>query len=201
MKSLLILFAATLVPALHADVIYDNTAGSSNGIDCVNSLIATTGSCAPFVSFSTGLYDSFTTPSVVERLIDLKLILNGDPASSGTLDVGLYADDATMPGALINNLGEVSDSSLAPSLATNDVTLTANPLLAPLTRYWIGLTGATTAGWSWSLNISGPGVSSEFYSNPGGTFPAREGAYQMAITGLAVAVPEPAADRSAPPAG
>jgi hypothetical protein len=192
MKSLLLLLVAALAPVVRADLLYDNTAASSDGIDCVDSFVATNGSCAQFVSFSSGLYDSFTTPSLAERLIDLKLILNGDPASSGTVDVGLYSDSATTPGALLTNLGQVSDSALARTLAIYDVTLNARPLLAPLTRYWIGLTGTTTAGWSWSLDISGPGVSDEFFSNPSGTLPTYEGAYQMALTGQPVAVPEPA---------
>jgi hypothetical protein len=193
MKLLLILLAATLAPALRADMLYDNIAASSRGIDCANSSVATSGSCLQFVSFSSGLYDSFSTPSVAERIIDLRLRLNGNPASAGAVDIGLYADSATNPGAFIIKLGEVSDGSLTPSLATYNVTLTANPLLAPSRRYWIGLTGATTAGWSWSLDISGPGVSGEFYSNPSGTFPSSNGPYQMALTGQAVAVPEPAA--------
>ena len=93
--------------------------------------------------------------------------------------MGLYADNSTTPGALTTVLGSVSDSVLSSTPEIYDVTLTANPLLTAATRYWIGLSGTTTAGWSWSLDISGTGVGSEYFSNPNGTFPNVGGPYHL----------------------
>ncbi len=177
--------AAILVPGLSADVVYDNTGATSDGVDCV----ATGLTCNTF-SPSGNLYDSFTTGSAGE-LIDLELVLTGDNTSSGAVEAGLYADNATTPGTLISVLGDVNDSTLSSTPTIYDVTLTANPLLAADTRYWIGLSGTTTAGWSWSFDTSGVGVASEFFANPGGTFDNSLGPYQMSVSVNPSAVPEP----------
>jgi len=65
--------------------------------------------------------------------------------------------------------------------------------LAPATRYWIGLSSANTnAAWAWSVDISGPGVAGEFYSERGNTFTNDSGPYLMQISGDVV-TPLPAA--------
>jgi len=178
--------AAILASALHAGIIYDNTAGAVGGEDRV-------------IAFGP-LYDSFTSAADVEQITNLVLILTDEGLPPiGTLDIGLYANITTgispfnAPGALIASLGTLSDTSLTSSPAEYDISLTANPTLAPSTRYWIGLSGSTEAYWTWSTDITGVGVAGEFFSNKNGTYPNTDGPYQMALTTTAPATtPEPA---------
>jgi hypothetical protein len=167
---------------LNAGSIYDNTSAVSNGADCIE-----VSSCG--FHFPGQLYDSFTT-GAAGQLIDLDLDLAGESTSSGAVEVGLYADSSTEPGALIANLGSLSDSELSSAIAIQSITLTANPFLEANTRYWIGLSGTTTAEWSWSFDVSGPGVAGEFFSNPNGTFNSSDGLYQMSV-GTGSSSPEP----------
>lgn len=168
--------------------LYDNTGAATDGADCVDYT-----SCGTSPD-SEQLYDSFTSGGTSEQLVELNLILSGDSTSSGAVQVGLYSDDFTEPGALIANLGSVSDSALSNEAAEYDVSLAVDPILAANTRYWIGLSGTTTAEWAWSLDTSGPGVADEYYSNPDGTFPNSDGPYQMSVmvTETETPTPEPA---------
>jgi len=170
-------FFMVLAFSLQAAIIYDNTGGARVDTDPVLGL-------GP-------LYDSFTSPSGAQ-ITGVALILSGNGNFGGTLNVGLYANQSTTPGALIAALGTLSDSLLSSSLATYDIALTANPLLAAGTRYWIGLSGITSTHWSFSDDLTGPGVTGEFFSNQSGTFSNDNGPYQMRITAdLASAIPEP----------
>lgn len=173
-----------LASALHGNAIYDNTGAATDGADCVDFTTCGTG------PDSEQLYDSFTSGGTPEQLVELNLILSGDPTSSGVVQAGLYSDNSTEPGALIADLGSLSDSVLSDQVAEYDVTLAVTPSLAANTRYWIGLSGTTTAEWAWSLDTSGPGVAGEFYENPSGTFPSSDGAYQMSV--IVTETPEPA---------
>jgi hypothetical protein len=86
----------------------------------------------------------------------------------------------------------VQDSSLTNSLGTYFFDLSQSQLLAPNTRYWIGLssTDNSVANWSWTVDTSGIGVSGEYFANVNGVFTNNNGAYQMQISGDVV--PEPA---------
>jgi hypothetical protein len=172
------LFLATslLVSCMQAGIIFDNTAGATISSNTIQSL-------GP-------LYVSFTTASDVEQLTDLKLILSLNPGATGSINIGLYFDDSTAPGSLIVNLGALSDSSLTSAPTLYDVALFANPQLAPDTRYWIGLSGTTSASWSWSLDTSGTGVANEFFANKDGVLPNKFGPYQMSLT-TDISAPEP----------
>ena len=169
--------AAMLTPTLHAGIVYDNTAAASTDTD-------------PVQSFGP-LYDQFMSAPDVARITNLELLLtlNGS-APTGVLDIGLYGDNFGTPGALITSLGTLADTSLTNPIAEYNITLTANPVLAASTQYWIGLFGTTSANWSWSLDTSGPGVSGEEFSNSSGTWPSIDGPYQMAVT--TTPTPEPA---------
>jgi hypothetical protein len=175
--------AGILSSTLNAQLLLDNTSGVSSGADCVDYL-----SC---YGLSGQLFDSFTSSANTTEIIGLNLVLTGDGTSSGAVQVGLYADSSTQPGAFIVSLGTLSDNALfgglSPTVYGVDLTASGYPNLAPNTRYWIGLSGTTAASWSWSLDSSGVGVANEFFSNPTGTFDNSNGPYQMSL----IVGPEP----------
>jgi len=140
------------------------------------------------------LYDSFSTDSAGGRLSELKLMLSVDnPDSTRILRIVLFADDSGSPGSRIARLGTVAESALTILPDVYDVDLTTHPLLAPNTRYWIGLRRGPNTLWAWSADTSGTGVGSEFFSNTDGTFSNNPGGpYQMSVsTSADVSVPEP----------
>lgn len=185
-RLVIVVIAAFPVCLLHADAIFDNSTAASGGADCVESDNANA-TCNGFPQGGQ-LYDSFSAGAVSAPITEIDLVLNGDPASSGSVSVGLYADNASMPGSLLASLGTVNDAALSFTMASYDIPLTAMPVLEPNTRYWIGLSGDTSAGWSWSSDTSGVGVAAEYFSNPNGTFPDVFGPYQMTVV---TGAPEP----------
>ena len=178
----LLCMTGVLASALNAGVIFNNIDATSNGSDCINRM------CGGFIAPG-NLYASFTTVDA-GSLSDLQILLNADGAS-GTVQVGLYADSATTPGAMIASLGAVSDTGLSKRTLA-EVSLAVTPLLSADTRYWIGLSGTTSAEWYWSSDTRGVGVQGEYFADPNGTFHNLQGAYQMMISvGGPAAVPEP----------
>ncbi len=179
---------AVLSSLAHGATIFDNTATASGGSDPVTS--PSSGGYGP-------LYDSFTTGAGNEVIVDLQLILSGNPSDAGSIDVGLYSDSSTTPGPEIYDFGTLGDSSLSGNPELIDIS-TGDPTLAPDTRYWIGLadnsaSGASSAMWSYSSDTSGPGVANEFFDNSNGIFAnTPNGPYQMSVTEVA-ATPEPKA--------
>ncbi len=157
-------------------IVYDNIGESSAGSDGVD--------------FAGPLYDSFTSVAA-GQITDLQLMLAGDDTSTGTLEVGLYADDSASPGQLIDLLGSVYDGGLSDLPAVYDITLTSYPLLSDDTRYWIGLYGATTVEWSYDYDDGGIGVADELFSNQMGVFTNDNDPYQMSVTEGAPVTPEP----------
>jgi hypothetical protein len=174
MRSLQLLFlAGTLASALGADtIVYDNILESSAGSDGIE--------------FAGPLYDSFALNSA-GQIDGLQLILSGDDSSSGEVDVGLYADNSTSPGELLFNIGRFDDSALSSTPATYDLAVTGSQSLASNIRYWIGLTGLTTAEWYYTGGDDG----SEFFSNQTGVYSDSLGPYQMTITAGISSAPEP----------
>jgi hypothetical protein len=138
-----------------------------------------------------GPLDNSFTSGAAGQITDLQLMLSGDQTSSGSVDVGLYADNSTTPGQLIAVLGIVNDSALSDTPAIYEITLTAYPLLTDDTLYWVGLSGTTTAQWAYDYDESGIGVADEFFANQIGVFSNDDDPYQMSVTeGVSVA-PEP----------
>ncbi len=175
----LLCLAGAFALVLNADtIIYTNMIESSAGADGV--------------VFVGPLYNSFTS-AAAGQISDLQLILSGDgdDTSSGAVQVGLFADDSSTPGALITVLGSVNDSALSEAPLTYDVTLTAFPPLTGDTRYWIGLFDTTIAEWYYDYDASGTGVEEEFFANQIGVFPNSNDPYQMSVTEGAYAAPEP----------
>jgi hypothetical protein len=157
-----------------ATVLYDNLSASITAEDFVSSF---------------GLADSFSTGGSAVSLTDLKVMVSGDPASTGDVSISLLADNSTSPGGLIATLGGIVAGSLGTDVVY-DFALVSPIALVPDTRYWIELmTSNDSVTWPWSLDVSGTGVGSEFYANADGVFPNEFGPYLMQVN----AVPEPAA--------
>lgn len=173
----LVCLAGALASTLTASsvIVYDNTGEASAGADGVD--------------FVGPLYDSFTSMAA-EQITGLRLVLSGDDTSPGAVDVGLYADNSTAPGALIAALGVLDDSTLSDTPSIFNITLDAYPLLTN-TRYWIGLTGTTAADWSYDSDSSGFGVADEYFDNQIGMFSNANDPYQMSVTESAPSAPEP----------
>jgi hypothetical protein len=169
--------AGALASALTANsvIVYDNISEVSAGGDGVD--------------FVGPLYDSFTSDAA-EQIIGLQLILSGNNTSPAAIDVGLYADNSSTPGALIAALGVIDDSTLSDAPAIFNIQLTAYPLLTD-TRYWIGLTGTTTAEWYYDSDSSGIDVANEYFANQVGVFSNANDPYQMSITEGVAPAPEP----------
>jgi hypothetical protein len=175
-----ILFGAVF--AAHATTLYNNLPATSNG----SSIVINVGPLAD--SFSTG------GSSVVLNSVTLDL-LAGTPSDGGSLTVTLKSDNGTSPGSTLETIGTLQDSALTTSLA--DYSLTTDFALSASTRYWIELSSAnpaSSAAWSWSNDISGPGVAGEYYMIAGGIHSNTGGPYQMDVEasgGSPSPVPEP----------
>jgi hypothetical protein len=109
-------------------------------------------------------------------------------AAGGSITVALYGDSSGSPGTLLTTIGTLNDTSLTTGPTTFDFPLGAPFLLAANTKYWIGLSTAngSTAFWNWSLDVSGVGVSGQFFFNNGGLSPNTDGPYQMRVTAAAI---------------
>ncbi len=143
-----------------ADVLYDSLTAStaaSAGFNLVNA--------ADFGP----LADSISTGGAAFALTDVQLALtNTDPSSTGTVTVYLLSDSATSLGAVLANLGAVSDSVLSSyTPATVDFPQSQAIELAANTRYWIEVSGSSdsNAGWSYTADTSGVGVAGEYNAN------------------------------------
>lgn len=154
--------------------LFDNLSATSSGTDPI-------GSFGP-------LADSFSTGATAVNVFDVKLLLNTS-ATTGSFTVSLLSDSSTSPGSVLAVLGTLPDSALTGSLAIYDFPFSPISLSAS-TRYWIQLSTSdgSSAQWSWSGDISGPGVSGEFFANANGVFANTSGPYQMQVL---AAVPEP----------
>jgi hypothetical protein len=172
--------------AARADILFSNIAPSSQ--DGADPVITPSGSNM----FGGPLADSFSTPAQAYNLTDVMVNLTGT-ADTGFLSIDLLSDNSTSPGAVLTNLGTVSDLAFNGSLQTFDFPQAPYPLAAN-TRYWVQLSSTTSsAQWNWSIDTLGTGVASEFYANSNGVFPNSDGPYEMEVsaTPVGVAVPEP----------
>ena len=174
---LVVLCVGVMLCAANATDIYNNLTSTNNGTDPV-------GSFGP-------LADSFSTGAGGFLVNSVTLLLSGDNTSAATFSVYLRNDTGGAGyGILLDSFGTVSDTSLTAGLQPLTLTLASPYSLAPNTRYWIQVTGASSsAGWGWSLDQAALGVAGEYYENTNGVFPNTDGPYQMQVSGSAV--PEP----------
>lgn len=97
------------------------------------------------------------------RAVTLAVLLSAS-ASAGSITIGLYADSATSPGALLAVIGTRDDNQLTTSPVDYDIPLLTPFALAAGTRYWIGMSTSnhSLAGWGYTGDVSGIGVASEY---------------------------------------
>ena len=183
----LALVAASLVAAGAAIAgspttdLFNSLGGSSLGNNLVDS---SAGSGPLYASFSTT--GAFTVTGV-------DLLLSSTYTSPGGFSVGIYADSATSPGSLLQNLGTFNDSSLSSTESIFTVSLSTPFSLAPSSRYWIGISSDNTStAWSITTATSGVGVANELYDNTfAGVDSDSNDPYGMAVYGVAVPEPTP----------
>ena len=189
--------ACALASALSANtVVFGNISCSYPGSDIASCINEPSLGSDPInsVSGEGPIYDSFTSGAAAGQITDLQLILSGDDTSSGSFQVGLFADNSGTPGAEIGtSLATVDDSALSITPAIYDIALDAS--VDADTAYWIGLSDTTTdAYWSYDSDGSGIGVAGESWFNASGgpNSDALFGAYQMQVTEDTPDTPEPA---------
>ena len=163
--------------AANAGIVYNSLPQTSSGSDSIASL-------GP-------LYDSFSTGGDSGLISSVMFLLQGTSTDGGIITASLYADNSNTVGGFISALGTISDASLTGALSVVNLPLSSNPSLSSGTRYWIGLSTAGSASWSYTMDTSGVGVNGEFFQNQHGTFPNNPGGgYQMEVI-LGASVPEP----------
>lgn len=169
---------------------FNNLSASSDGADPV-SLAAPVGD-----SFSTGSSPfSLTSVTVELQTGSLQaLVANAFSSPDGSVTMTLLSNAAgPTPGAVLDTIGTLSDSSVTSSLADYTFTLATPYTLAANTTYWIELTSddGSSIFWSYSFDTSGTGVGDQYYIDILGVEPNSDGPYQMAVNGNFAQVPEP----------
>jgi hypothetical protein len=151
------------------------------------------------------LADSFSTGNVALMLteVKLKLVLVGQPDFDKIkpVVVSVYKDDGK-PGVgdLVHEIGRITEEAVKDDGPV--ISVTANPGDVPLaanSRYWVVLTditpadnGKQTISWTWSTDITGTGVKSEYYIDKSGLSANNDthfGPFQMQV--IAQSTPEP----------
>ena len=173
-----------LIPALLA-VLASASPGAANAAGVIfNNLFATSGGADSFVAFGP-LAGAFTASGVL--LTDVKLRLEGDNQTSGSITVELFDDAGNEPGNLVGMVGVLPDSSL-----TTPSSIVDFPVELPITagaRYWIKVTAAnaSSAMWATDIDYNGVGVPGEFILNSGTVYDITNEAgvaYQMQLSSV-----------------
>ena len=170
-----------------AVIAFDSRNAASDGSDTIAS--ASNGGAGP-------LAQSFLTGESTFDLTDLSLDLSGTSSSDGSFAIDLVADDSLSPGTtVLASFGTVFDSALAASPAFYDFTLATPVTLDADTRYWVELiadaTDSSTASWSYSTDLIGTGLTTEYtfnnYNDDGdpGVADSSQGLYQMCVSDTA----------------
>ena len=169
-----------LASAASADVIYDNLNSANDGVDL-----------QPISVFGP-IANSFSTGPSGFILTDVKLLLKGDPAGTGSISVALFSDSSTSPGTNLLDIGTLNDSYLASTLSVFNFPLPSPYTLSVNTRYWLEVYSSnnSTAFWGYSFDQFAIGVAGEYFYNQNGLWENIEGPYQMRLSGTN-AVPEP----------
>lgn len=165
-----------------AGIIYDNISQPIGGV-----------AAASFTNANGPLYDSFSTGDAPESLTDVQLLLAAsNPGDGFSSMIILAADNGTSPGAFVDLLGMIPDSSLTAASSVVDLPQTGGPLVAD-TRYWIGVIASdSTVEWAFDAVNGGTGVANEFNYYDGmvqanSVFTP----YQMQVSAVSPVAPEP----------
>ena len=171
-KTLVIAILA-LAASAKAQVVFDDLGDSIIGAD----------------SISTYSQDvSFTSAASAQSLTGIELGLS-DGGRPGTLTVGLYSDSGTYPGALISTLGTLNDAVLGAGPAVYSVSVLTDPVLAPNTRYWIGLRDTGDVDWDFTHDSAGIEQTTEYHF-VGGQGVQANGDYLMEVSTSPGSVPD-----------
>jgi hypothetical protein len=188
-------------------------AANAGSVSLFNSL---TGTPENLVAVSPSLgggptYQSFSTGSQAVTLSSLDLVgWVNSLTDGGSVSVALYASNGNMPGASLDVLGTLADSSLTLALNGISVPLSSSDIqLAADTRYWIGISNAAgnSSSFIWGERFDNSntfGAQGQYTALPGGIVTDPDsitydgnvyyfGPMDMAVTGTASSsAPEPA---------
>ena len=155
------------------------------------------------------VYASFQTGSQGLVLTSVQLALSAtSPSDGGTVSVNLWNDlNSILPGigpgpaSEVGGIGSVSDALITSNNASSPTVITVVSTTAltldPNSTYWIeldgGVSGSSSASWSWQLGSLGLNVSSQFTENAGTSYAVNSNSafgvsYMMQVS----AVSEPA---------
>ena len=170
--------------AAHASVLFDSLGNTpSTAYGPVSISPSPTGA-----SFTAGATD------VTNINIQINVALTAAD-NTGSFLVFLANDSGLAPGAQVDAIGTVSDSSLSTAAQTLSLTQALSTPLTAGNRYWVVLqqngSNATNASWSYSLADSGTGVSGEAFYMGGTTYSNSNGPFLMAVNDVSNGVPEP----------
>jgi hypothetical protein len=155
--------AATL-----AAVFFGSAQVSATPVTLFDSITGSTANAADNIYSAGPLYASFSTGSSAATLTEIDVMLNGGTSGSGeTVSVSLFSsNESSTPyptaESLLASLGSIN------SVSSGDNEYSLNSLsdsLVANTRYWIELTSnaSSVAGWDYTSNTSGTGVSTEYW--------------------------------------
>jgi hypothetical protein len=162
-------------------VMYDNTSGAGGGSEQIGG--------EPGVG---PLYDSFSTGAATYSLSQVDIVIqNINPGDGAITDVGVYANNSGVPGALISTIAALADIGITSPFYT-EILPVSGVTLAAGTTYWIGLSSITSddsVQWQQTYDVSGTGLSGQHYDST--SYGVKSGPlFQMEVE--ADAVPEPA---------
>ena len=197
---LTVLFVLAFAPLGQAQVLYNNLAAAPSDSCCSGS---STGTGDPVGSNWGPLADSFSTGASSFDFTGVTVLLNGT-SSNGTITAYLLSNSIVSidgaleqsPGAVLETIGTLSESSLSDSNALYTFLASSSYTLAANTTYWIELSATdNAANWSWSLDTSGVGVADQYFANQQGTgsfltFPNTDGPYQMEVASSVLTLTE-----------
>jgi len=175
--------------AANSEILFDNLSAFSSG----------TLTALDYPAGPGPLFESFSTGSSAILVTSLSLFINATtPGDGGTFEFGVFGDSSTSPdlSSPFYISAPLPDSDLSTNLGAETFSLDIS--LSPDTRYWAGLvTMSGSVNWSYSSDLSGPGVASEYSADvlagAINVFANEDAgaAFQMEVVGTPV--PEPAA--------
>ncbi len=173
------LFFLTSAAGATLTVLYDNLSGTS---------------FAYSISSYGPEYNSFSTEATSFSLTQVDVLVYGTATADppGSFTVGLYADNSTSPGTLIQLFATVYDSTLDSTIHQLTYNNFSPIPLSTNKRYWVGLvadpTYSTEAAWAYTF-FPGIGDAGEYWTASSVVYPnynssGSTGPYQMKVSGV-----------------